>query len=166
MNDTRKGDFLSSAMKKFPKIFSKLFIAMVKTGEESGQLSESLDLAGGQMEKDYMLMRKVKGAMMYPAIILIAMVLIAVFMFIYVVPTLVATFKRIECGFASFHPSDYFHKRFCHETHLFVYNFFLVRYFFRRMVFKDRKRENISWKNFIENSAYFSNYQKNKFSQD
>ena len=45
MNDAKKGDFLSGAMKKFPKIFSKLFIAMVKTGEESGQLSESLNLA-------------------------------------------------------------------------------------------------------------------------
>ena len=96
MNDTRKGDFLSEAMKKFPKIFSKLFIAMVKTGEESGQLSESLSLAGLQLEKDYTLMRKVKGAMMYPAIILIAMVLIGIFMFIYVVPTLVATFKELN----------------------------------------------------------------------
>jgi len=96
MNDAKKGDFLSGAMKKFPKIFSKLFVAMVKTGEESGQLSESLGLAGLQLEKDYILMRKVKGAMMYPAIILIAMVLIGVFMFIYVVPTLVATFKELN----------------------------------------------------------------------
>ena len=96
MNDARKGDFLSSAMKKFPKTFPKLFIAMVKTGEESGQLSESLNLAGLQLEKDYTLMKKVKGAMMYPAIILAAMVLIAVFMFIYVVPTLVATFKELN----------------------------------------------------------------------
>ena len=96
MNDAKKGDFLSGAMKKFPKIFSKLFVAMVKTGEESGQLSESLGLAGLQLEKDYILMRKVKGAMMYPAIILIAMVLIGIFMFIYVVPTLVATFKELN----------------------------------------------------------------------
>ena len=96
MNDARKGDFLSEAMKKRPKIFSKLFVAMVKTGEESGRLSESLSLAGLQLEKDYMLMRKVKGAMMYPAIILAAMVLIGIFMFIYVVPTLVATFKELN----------------------------------------------------------------------
>jgi len=96
MNDVKKGDFLSSAMKKFPKTFPNIFIAMVKTGEESGQLSESLSLAGLQLEKDYTLMRKVKGAMMYPAIILIAMVLIGVFMFIYVVPTLVATFKELN----------------------------------------------------------------------
>ncbi|MEK7130832.1 MAG: type II secretion system F family protein, partial [Patescibacteria group bacterium] len=84
------------AMKKFPKIFSKLFIAMVKTGEESGKLSESLQLAGLQIEKDYTLMKKVKGAMMYPSIILVAMVLIGIFMFIYVVPTLVSTFKELN----------------------------------------------------------------------
>ena len=96
MNDTKKGDSLSDAMKKFPKIFSKLFIAMVKTGEESGKLSESLQLAGLQIEKDYTLMKKVKGAMMYPSIILVAMVLIGIFMFIYVVPTLVSTFKELN----------------------------------------------------------------------
>ncbi len=96
MNDIQKGDFLSSAMKKFPKTFPRIFVAMVKTGEESGQLSESLSLAGLQLEKDYTLMKKVKGAMAYPAIILIAMVLIGVFMFIYVVPTLVATFKELN----------------------------------------------------------------------
>lgn len=95
-NDAQKGNFLSEAMKKFPKIFSKLFIAMVKTGEESGQLSESLQLTGLQLEKDYTLMRKVKGAMIYPAIILAAMILIGIFMFIYVVPTLVATFKELN----------------------------------------------------------------------
>ena len=96
MNDARKGDSLSAAMKRFPKIFSKLFVAMVKTGEESGQLSESLNLAGLQLEKDYALMRKVKGAMMYPAIILAAMILIGIFMFVYVVPTLVYTFKELN----------------------------------------------------------------------
>lgn len=96
MNDTQKGDFLSSAMKKFPKTFPKIFIAMVKTGEESGQLSGSLGSAGLQLEKDYTLMKKVQGAMIYPAIILIAMVLIGIFMFIYVVPTLVSTFKELN----------------------------------------------------------------------
>ena len=94
------------------------------------------------------------------------MVLIGIFFFFffvyfYVVPTLVNHFQRIECGFASFHSSDYFHKSdsVTKHTYLFII-FFLSVIFFRRMVFKDRKRENISWKNFIENSAYFSNYQK------
>ena len=75
-------------------------------------------------------------------------------------------FQRTQCEFASFHPSDYFYKRFYHETHLLVHTFLLGCYFFRRMVFQDRERENISGKDFIENSAYFSNCQKNKFSQD
>lgn len=95
-NDVKKGDSLSDAMKKFPKIFSRLFVAMVKTGEESGNLSESLKLSGQQMENDHILMKRVKGAMMYPAIILAAMVMIGVFMFIYVVPTLVSTFKEMK----------------------------------------------------------------------
>ncbi|RJQ30795.1 type II secretion system F family protein [Candidatus Parcubacteria bacterium] len=96
MEDARRGDPLSEAMKKHPKIFSKLFVAMVKTGEESGRLSEALKMAGQQLEKDYVLMKRVKGAMMYPSIILAAMILIGIFMFIYVVPTLVSTFKEIN----------------------------------------------------------------------
>src|SRR3989338_2564835 len=125
MNDVQKGNFLSSAMKNFSKTFPKIFIAMVKTGEESGQLSESLSLAGLQLEKDYTLMRKVKGAMMYPAIILAAMVLIAVFMFIYVVPTLVSTFKELNIGLplstrAIIFVSDSITK----HTYLFIFFFF------------------------------------------
>jgi len=95
-NDAKKGDALSDAMKKYPKIFSRLFIAMVKIGEESGNLSDSLKLSGQQMENDHILMKRVKGAMMYPSVILAAMVLIGVFMFIYVVPTLVSTFKELK----------------------------------------------------------------------
>ena len=127
MNDVQKGNFLSSAMKNFSKTFPKIFIAMVKTGEESGQLSESLGLAGLQLEKDYTLMRKVKGAMMYPAIILAAMVLIGVFMFIYVVPTLVSTFKELNIGLplstrAIIFVSDSITK----HTYLFIFFFLAV----------------------------------------
>ena len=129
MNDTRKGDFLSSAMKKFPKIFSKLFIAMVKTGEESGQLSESLNLAGGQLEKRLYVDEKSQRSDDVPGHYFNSHGFDRHF-YVYLCRAHTGGhFQRIECGFASFHPSDYFHKRFCHETHLFVYNFFLGRYF-------------------------------------
>ena len=165
MNDARKGDSLSEAMKKFPKIFSKLFVAMVKTGEESGQLSESLNLAGRQMEKDYMLMRKVKGAMMYPAIILAAMVLIGIFMFIYVVPTLVATFKELNVDLplstqAIIFISDSITK----HTYLFIIFSWLL--FFSLAGFCGPKKGKYFWAMFFENPADFSHCQKNKFSQD
>ena len=96
MNSIQKGDFLSEAMKKYPNVFSGLFIAMVKVGEESGKLSESLKIIGEQIEKDHILAKKIKGAMIYPIIILIAMVIIGIFMFIYVVPTLVSTFTELN----------------------------------------------------------------------
>ncbi|HBB56603.1 TPA: hypothetical protein DEW47_01705 [Patescibacteria group bacterium] len=96
MEKTREGDPLSLAMKGYPKVFSKLLVSMVKVGEETGKLSESLEVAGFQLERDHLLMKRIKGAMMYPSIIIIAMLLIGVFMFIYVVPTLVSTFSELN----------------------------------------------------------------------
>ncbi len=92
----QKGTSLSEVMKNYPKVFSSLFIAMVRVGEESGQLSESLKLISEQLERDYNLTKKIKGAMIYPAIIIIAMIVIGILMLIYVVPTLVSTFKELN----------------------------------------------------------------------
>lgn len=92
----RKGLTLHDALAKFPTVFSPLFVAMVKAGEESGSLAKSLQVVGMQMERAYALTRKVKGALIYPAIIVAAMVIIGILMMIYVVPTLSSTF--IELG--------------------------------------------------------------------
>ena len=94
--EIRKGRPLSEAMAGHPKIFSTLFCSMVRAGEASGKLEESLKLVANQLERDHDLRRKVKGAMMYPAIILIAMLIIGVLMMIYVVPTLTSTLKDLE----------------------------------------------------------------------
>ena len=90
-----KGGTLSEALEKHPKVFSKLFVAMVRAGEESGGLPITLKEVGDNLEKTYAINRKVKSALMYPAIILSAIGLIAILMFIYVVPTLVKTFKEL-----------------------------------------------------------------------
>lgn len=92
----QKGTSLSEAMKAYPRVFSQLFVAMVKVGEESGRLTESLKILGEQLERDYTLRKKVRGALVYPAIIVIAMILIGIFMLIYVVPTLVSSFRELE----------------------------------------------------------------------
>ncbi len=91
-----KGNSLSEALGKFPKIFSPLMISMVRVGEESGNLSESLRVVGVQLNNSYTLRKKVKGAMMYPTVVMAAMVIIGILMFMYVVPTLTATFKDME----------------------------------------------------------------------
>ena len=94
--DITKGTSLSASFEKFPKIFSKLMTAMVRVGEESGNLSESLNVIGDQLEKSYSLKKKIKGAMMYPIIIIIVMIIIGILMMIFVVPTLTATFKDFD----------------------------------------------------------------------
>jgi type IV pilus assembly protein PilC len=91
-----EGDTFSSALKKHPSVFSSLFVAMVHAGEESGKLVESLAVIGQQLEQGYTLRKKIKSAMMYPSIVLFAMVIIAIIMFIYVVPTLTGTFKEFN----------------------------------------------------------------------
>jgi type IV pilus assembly protein PilC len=68
---------------------------MVKAGEESGNLAGSLKVIAIQMDKSYALSRKVKGALIYPAVIFSVMVVIGVLMMVYMVPTLTATFKGL-----------------------------------------------------------------------
>ena len=90
-----KGNTLSDSMKNYPKVFSTLFVSMIKSGEESGNLSSSLQNVALQMEKSYQLNRKIRGALMYPIIILGLMFAIGVLMMIYMVPTLTATFTGL-----------------------------------------------------------------------
>lgn len=91
----KRGKSLSESMAEYPKIFSSLFVAMIKVGEEGGNLSQSLRLIGSQLERDNTLGRRIKGALMYPLIIVLAMFGIGALMMIYVVPTLVGTFTEL-----------------------------------------------------------------------
>ncbi|MFA7216492.1 MAG: type II secretion system F family protein [Candidatus Paceibacterota bacterium] len=90
-----KGNTLSDSMSRHPKIFSTLFVSMVSAGEESGNLSLALKNISMQMEKTYLLTKKIKGAMMYPAVIFSLMIVIAVLMMVYMVPTLTETFTGL-----------------------------------------------------------------------
>lgn len=90
-----RGVTLSDAMKNFPEVFSMLFVSMVRAGEESGNLIIALKNISNQMEKTYQLNKKVKGAMMYPAVIFSLMAVIGVLMMVYMVPTLTETFKGL-----------------------------------------------------------------------
>ncbi len=93
--DIDKGEPLSSALAKFPKVFSKLFVSMIKAGEESGNIAGALSEIGMNLDKSNALNKKIKGALMYPSVILSAMILIGILMFAFVVPTLAKTFKEL-----------------------------------------------------------------------
>ena len=97
INDSIKsGDSLSGALTKHPAVFSKLFISMVKAGEESGDLVGSLSVVSTQMEKTHELKKKVRGAMIYPGVIITAMAGIGIFMLMFIVPTLTKTFTELN----------------------------------------------------------------------
>ncbi len=90
-----KGEQFNASLAKYPKIFSDLYVSMVKAGEESGMLAESLSTLALQMEKASNLKKKIKGAMMYPAIVIVIMAVIGVLMMIYVMPSITGTFTKI-----------------------------------------------------------------------
>jgi type IV pilus assembly protein PilC len=93
--EINSGGTLSSGMAKYPKTFSKLFVSMIKAGEESGNIVGSLNEIQLNLEKSHALTKKIKGAMIYPSVIMSVMVLIGILMFAFVVPTLARTFKEI-----------------------------------------------------------------------
>lgn len=94
--DISSGKTLNEAMKEHPQVFSKLLVSMVGAGEESGKLAQSLGIVSEQMDNIYKLQKKVKGAMIYPAVILTVMIIIGALMLIYVVPGLTNTFKEVK----------------------------------------------------------------------
>jgi len=95
VEEINKGKSLSDSLTKYPNAFSELFQSMIKVGEESGTLEEVLKVLTRQMERDYELKSKIKGALVYPAVIVCAMIGIGILMLIMVVPKLAATFKEL-----------------------------------------------------------------------
>jgi type IV pilus assembly protein PilC len=82
------GSRLSEAFGKHPKVFSQFYVSMVKSGETAGKIDEVLNYLADQQEKDYDLISKTRGAMIYPAFILLALVIVGFIMMVFVVPKL------------------------------------------------------------------------------
>lgn len=91
----KKGSSFHEALQLYPRVFPEIFVAMARAGEESGSLADSLSVVALQMERSEELIRKIKGAMIYPAIVIAAVIVVAILMLIYVVPTLTSTFASL-----------------------------------------------------------------------
>lgn len=89
------GEGFSKCLKSYPKIFNNLFVNIIKAGEESGKLEEGLKQLFTQMKKEHALISKVKGALTYPAVILLAMIGIGIFMMAVVIPKMTANFQEM-----------------------------------------------------------------------
>lgn len=95
-DDVQAGKQLSEGLAKYPSVFNELFVNMVSVGEISGNLESVLDILALQLEKENDLLSKVRGALIYPAVILVAMVGIAVLMLTYILPKITAVFIDME----------------------------------------------------------------------
>jgi type IV pilus assembly protein PilC len=90
-----KGDQFFESLKDHPKVFDDLYVSMIRAGEESGNLSESLRTLSVQMERSTNLKKKIKGAMIYPSIVITVMVIIGILMMIFVLPAITGIFKQM-----------------------------------------------------------------------
>lgn len=86
IGDVEGGKTLSSAFRKYPEVFDAVVIAFIDAGEASGTLDGALKKVAAQKEKDAAMLGKVRGAMVYPAIVLFVIVAVIVFMLVTIVP--------------------------------------------------------------------------------
>jgi type IV pilus assembly protein PilC len=93
--DVEGGLLLSEAMARHPKVFSRLYISMVEAGEAAGILDIVLDRVAFQIEKQEAIRRRVKGAMVYPTMVLIFATLVLIGMLMFLVPVFVNIFSQL-----------------------------------------------------------------------
>ena len=94
--DVQAGKQLSEGLAKYPSVFNELFVNMIAVGEVSGNLEEVLDILALQLEKEHDLLSKVRGALIYPAVIVVAMIGIAILMLTYILPKITSVFQDME----------------------------------------------------------------------
>jgi type IV pilus assembly protein PilC len=94
--DVEGGLLLSQALARHPKIFSRLYVAMVEAGEAAGILDQVLDRVAYQIEKETQIKRRVKGAMMYPTMVLIFATLVLIGLLMFLVPVFVKIFAQLN----------------------------------------------------------------------
>jgi type IV pilus assembly protein PilC len=94
--DVEGGLLLSQALARHPKIFTRLYIAMVEAGEAAGILDQVLDRVALQIEKETQIKRRVKGAMMYPTMVMIFATLVLIGLLMFLVPVFVNIFAQLN----------------------------------------------------------------------
>lgn len=92
--DVENGISFSTALSRHPKVFSQLFVNMIAAGETSGKLDEVLKNLTNQMRKDHALVSKVRSALMYPTVVVVAMVGIGIVMMITVIPQITSIYSE------------------------------------------------------------------------
>lgn len=94
--DIRSGIPFSEATAKHPKIFPALFTNMMRSGEATGNIDETLERLANTFEKQYNLKKKIQSTLTYPAVLLVITIIVVFFLLIFIVPTFVSTFEEMD----------------------------------------------------------------------
>lgn len=94
--DIEDGATLSKSLEKHPHVFSTIYIALIKTAESSGLLDKVLTRLADNLEKNDKLVRTIRGALLYPVIVVVMMILVMVVMMIFVVPQLTTLYTNLN----------------------------------------------------------------------
>ena len=95
-SDVEGGVILSRALARHPKVFNRLFVAMVEAGESSGTLDTVLDRVATQIEKEMQIKRRVKSALVYPIVVISFAFLVLTFMLLFIIPVFVDVFDSLD----------------------------------------------------------------------
>jgi len=111
-DDIQAGNSISQSLSKHPKIFSDFYVNMVRSGEESGKLSETFSFLAGYLDRTYEMTSKAKSALIYPAFIIVVFIVVMILMFTMVIPKIstileesgqdVPFFTKIVMGISNF----------------------------------------------------------------
>jgi len=94
--EIKTGKTLADSMSQYPKIFPPLFSSAIRIGEIGGNLEEVLELLAIQLQKEHEIRGKIRGAMIYPSVVVVAMIIIAVLMMLFVIPNLMKIFSEMN----------------------------------------------------------------------
>lgn len=133
-DDLQSGSSISAALSKHPKIFNEFYVSMVKAGEESGKLDETFAYLADYLDRTYELTSKVKGALIYPAFVIVTFITVMILMFTMVIPKIsgilvesgaeIPSYTKVILGMSNF-LVDY---GFVILGVLIIVGFFIVRY--------------------------------------
>ena len=111
-DDLQSGNSISAALAKHPKVFNEFYISMVKAGEESGKLDQTFQYLADYIDRTYALSSKVKGALIYPAFIVVTFFTVMILMFTMVIPKIsdillenggdIPSYTRVVMGISNF----------------------------------------------------------------
>lgn len=96
LQNVESGHTLAEGMGNYPAAFSPLFISFVRVGEATGRLQEALQILAVQLQKEYDLRRAVRGGLLYPTVILVALIAVAFAMLVFVIPRLAEVFQGFD----------------------------------------------------------------------